>query len=57
MYVSVVGELADVMAVDLQFLPPYCVAWSRVCPAGLRGLRAARSKGVEEFVLSLCRMR
>jgi len=43
MYVSVVGELADVMAVDLQFLPAYCVAWSRICPAGLRGLRAARS--------------
>jgi hypothetical protein len=57
MNISVVGELTDIMAVNLQFLPAYCVSRPRICPAGLRGLRAARSKRIEKLVLSFCRMR
>jgi hypothetical protein len=53
MDVSVVGELADVVAVDLQLLPADCVPWSAVCTARFGRLGPTRTKGVEEFVLSL----
>jgi hypothetical protein len=57
MYVSVMGELADVVAVNLQFLPAYCIPWPRVRSARLWGLRAARSQRVEELVLAFGGMR
>jgi hypothetical protein len=57
MYVSVMGELADVVAVNLQFLPAYCIPWPRIRSARLWGLRAARSQRVKELVLPFGGMR
>ena len=51
------GELADVVAVDLQLLSADCVSWSAVCTARLGRLGATRTEGVEEFVLSFVRVR
>ena len=50
------GELANVLAVDLEFLPSYGVSRPAICANRLGSLCAARPQGVEEFVLSFRRV-
>lgn len=52
MYVPIMGELTYVLAVDLKFLSAHSISRPGVCAYWLGCLRAARSEGVEEFVLS-----
>lgn len=46
------GELVNVLAVNLELLSSYGISRAVVCADRLRGLRATRSQGVKEFVLS-----
>lgn len=57
MHVSKVGELVDIVTVDLQLLSTNCISWSVVCTTRFRGLCATWAKGVEEFILSFVWMR
>lgn len=53
MHVTIVGELANVTVVDLQFLPACSISGPSVCTAGSGCLGTAWPEGVEEPVLAL----